>query len=135
MIKTASINKVLTVVRKGKPRSAWGVGVKKYAIVTNVPMRTYKVHVFKNGSETGKTVEMKASTIPNLRKNIIAKFRSRRSMVNIIIDSSTGQHVGSIMMHPMSDDVLWFGNGKIDKASLIVPSTGALKSVSKSRRA
>lgn len=97
------------------------------AVVTNVPMRTYKVHIFKLGSDVGKHKTMKSTTIQNLRKNIIADLKNSRSVMHITVDSSTGRYVGNMMINPTTNEALWFGHGPADRPSRVIPSTGALK--------
>ena len=104
------------------------------AVTERVPMRSYKVEVFK-GKAKGRKFDMKAYTIANLRKNMISEFRSKNVYTDIYVYTPSGNYVGNMKMNPRTREIYWFSQGDINKASCVASSTGALtKGVCKKRK-
>lgn len=97
-------------------------------------MKTYRVHVFKNGSTKGIHFDMKASTIQNLRKNLIAKYRNSKGITEIFIDTSKGSYVGNMKINPKTKDVHWYEMKDLEGSSLVTKSTGALRKDNSQKR-
>ena len=96
------------------------------AIATEVKMKTYKIHVFKGGSSKGTHFEMKASTIQNIRKNLVAKYKNSKTFVDIYVNTVNDNYVGSLKINPKTKETYWFNQGDVEKASCVTGSTGAL---------
>ena len=98
-------------------------------------MKTYKIHVFKGKGSKSTNLEMKASTIQNLRKNLVAKYRNSKTYVDIYVDTTNGNYVGNLKINPKTKETYWFTQGDVEKASCVTASTGALrKGVCKKRK-
>ena len=89
-------------------------------------MKEYKVHVYKGASRTGKIYTMKAASIQNLRKNAIAKFKSKKLFVDIYVKSKDNNDIGNIKINPKRKEIHWFAEGDVNKGYCIKASTGAI---------
>ena len=89
-------------------------------------MKTYKVQVYKGKTDKATNLEMKASTVQNLRKNLVAKYRNSKTYVDIYINTVNGSYVGNLKINPKTKETYWFTQGDVEKASCVTASTGAL---------